>query len=156
MTLFRILVALALAGFSAGALACPDYSKDGDKYEFSGKELYTPKRFELVAGGGSELRSCHNVEPASARGRGWVTTRPDFTFYLSSLSGYDLDIRVTSECDAVLLVNSAAANWYYDDDGNGNLDPQVRLSNPSSGWYDVWVGTFDGRYCDATLTLETY
>ena len=55
-----------------------------------------------------------------------------------------------------LLINTGSANWYYDDDDNGNMDPKITLTYPSDGYLDVWVGTYDGQYCDATLRLETF
>ena len=53
-------------------------------------------------------------------------------------------------------INTGAANWYYDDDDNGNLDARITLTRPSNGWMDIWVGTHDGSVCDAVLTLETF
>jgi len=47
-------------------------------------------------------------------------------------------------------------NWFYDDDDNGNLDPRIVLTRPSNGIIDIWVGTYDGEYCDAVLSLETF
>ena len=71
-----------------------------------------------------------------------------------AVTGWSL--KVVSECDSVLLVNTGAMNWYYDDDDNGNLDALITLTRPSNGWLDVWVGTHDGEVCDAVLSLETF
>jgi len=69
---------------------------------------------------------------------------------------YQLVISVVSECDSILLINTGAVNRYYDDDDNGNYDARISLSRPSNGWLDIWVGTHDGKTCDATLSLETF
>ena len=82
-------------------------------------------------------------------------TAPDFSFDLYKMGGYDIEISVLSNCDSMLLVNDPNANWYYDDDSNGMSDPKIRIS-ASDGYLDVWVGTYNGEYCDATLYLETF
>jgi hypothetical protein len=69
---------------------------------------------------------------------------------------YTLHIRVVSQCDAALLINTASATWYYDDDANGNLDPLIVLTDPADGFIDIWVGTYDGSFCKAVLELETF
>jgi hypothetical protein len=72
------------------------------------------------------------------------------------MGGYRLDLWVVSDCDSALLINTSSASWYYDDDDNGNLDPKIVLTRPVDGRIDVWIGTFDGTYCDAQLQLETF
>lgn len=72
------------------------------------------------------------------------------------MSGHTLVISVVSRCDAALLINTGNRNWFYDDDDNGNLDPRIVLTRPSNGIIDVWVGTYDGEYCDAVLSMETF
>jgi hypothetical protein len=139
------LSAAALVGLAGAAAACPDYT-----LSYTGDALYTATRFAVTAGGDNSMTSCGFVE------EGFVTSSPDFTFDLNGMGPYWLDISVTSACDAMLLVNDAAANWYYDDDSNGNLDPRLSLVAPGDGYLDIWVGTFDGEFCDATLTLETF
>lgn len=155
----RILAAaafLASAGFSTLAWACPDFSISGEIYQATGSQLYTPSTFTVVAGGDIPLSACPHIDPLTDKGPAYVTARPDFTFALDGLSGYTLEISVVSECDAALLINTGRANWYYDDDDNGNYDPRVVLTRPSDGWLDVWVGTYDGTLCDAVLKLETF
>ena len=85
-----------------------------------------------------------------------MTAAPDFSLELSGMDPFRLVLKVVSECDSVLLVNTGAMNWYYDDDDNGNLDALITLTRPSNGWLDVWVGTHDGETCDAVLSLETF
>ena len=90
---------------------------------------------------------------------GYVTQPPDFTF---NLSGHGLPIALVistvSDCDSILLINTGTATWYYDDDDNPSsvLDARINLTRPTNGWLDVWVGTHDGQYCDAVLSMETF
>lgn len=151
-----VLVLFAWLGLTTAAVACPDYNQYGETYNASGQQLRTPRGFNVVAGGDQYIWNCPNVRPGTDRGAGYFTTPPDFTFNLSGMAGLKLVISVTSQCDSALLVNTASANWYYDDDDNGNLDPKITLTRPVDGYLDIWVGTYDGQYCDAVLRMETF
>lgn len=153
----KLLMAVAaLIGLTVAAEACPDFNQWGDSYRASGSQLRQARSFDVVAGGENYIWNCPNVRPGTDQGAGYFTTAPDFTFELSGMNGLQLVISVVSRCDSALLVNTASANWYYDDDDNGNLDPRIVLTRPANGYLDVWVGTYDGEYCDATLYLETF
>ncbi|MEM9010290.1 MAG: hypothetical protein AAGE18_03630 [Pseudomonadota bacterium] len=151
----RLLGALAVLGammLSAGAVqACPDWRLAGQELYYSGDELYTPRYHGVVAGGNVDLRKCRTAQGAV----GFVAAAPDFELYFSGSRNYTLELRVVSECDSVLLINTGNANWYFDDDDNGNLDAMIRLTRPSEGWYDIWIGALD-RNCNARLELETF
>jgi hypothetical protein len=72
------------------------------------------------------------------------------------MQGHRLAVSVNSQCDSTLLIMTGAENWFYNDDDNGNLDARIVLTRPSNGLYDIWVGTYDGDHCDATLTFRTF
>ena len=150
-----ILTAFALVFSSISSWSCPDYSLSGETYHLSGRDLANGRSYNVTAGGDTNIANCRNVRPQTDRGQGYVMAQPDFTFNLSGMSSYRLEISVVSECDSILLINTGRANWYYDDDDNGNLDPRITLSRPSDGWLDVWVGTHDGEYCNARMTMRT-
>ena len=150
------LAAATLLCIGAAAQACPDWRQNGAGGSYTGQELYTPRQFRVTAGGPHALSRCGAIRPRTDRGEGYFTAAPDFTLQTPGLNGYRLEVRVESECDSALLINTPAGNWYYDDDDNGNLDAKISLTNPSSGILDIWVGTHDGAYCDAVLTLETF
>jgi len=90
-----------LIGLPTIASACPDYSAYGAEYSYTGDQLYQPRSFSVIAGGSNNLRNC------PVREDGYVTTPPDFTFSLRDMGNYRLEIEVESDCDAILLVNSA-------------------------------------------------
>ncbi len=147
----------AFIALATGAIACPDFNlAPQESYEGSGKQLYATQGFDVVAGGKNYIWDCNNVRPGTDTGAGYFPSAPDFSFQLSGMSRYRLELRVVSECDAALLINTASANWYYDDDDNGNLDPKIVLTRPVDGRIDVWIGTYDGEYCNAQLQLETF
>jgi len=147
--------AFGLIAMTTAAAACPTFSQTGASYTYTGDQLYTPQSFGVVAGGQNNIRNCGL--PGVNR-TGWVTSAPDFTFYLSGMDPYYLVADVVSQCDAVLLVNTANATWMFDDDSNGNLDPRLEIygSQNLNGRVDVWVGTYNNTYCDATLNMETW
>ena len=151
--------ALALGAGSALAQSCPDWRYDapeqiyGNAYDF-----YTPHSYHVVAGGGTAVDYCPVANQTPERATGYVADRPDFEVYYDGNSAYDLEIRVVGNCDTTLLINTANGNWFFDDD---DLDPtygdaRIYLTNPSEGWYDIWVGTYNNELCDAELTIETF
>ncbi len=146
---------VGLLAMSGAAFACPTYSQQGASYTYSGDQLYSPQSFGVVAGGQNNIRNCGI--PGVNR-TGWVTSAPDFTFYLSGMDQYYLVADVDAECDSVLLVNTANATWLFDDDSNGNLDPRLEIQGAQNlnGRVDVWVGTYGNQYCNATLNMETW
>jgi hypothetical protein len=152
----HLLIAIAATfSFAGAAQACPDYTLWGTTtYNSSGDQLYSARSFNIVAGGDNYLPDCG----FSSDNVGYFPITPDFSFDLSNMNGYRLEISVLSNCDAALLVNTADTQWFYDDDSNGQADPRINLSDRQvgNGVLDVWIGTYDGDYCDATLTLETF
>ena len=143
--------------WSTAALACPDYNiAPQASYQASGQQLYQKRGFDVVAGGNHYIWDCRHIRPGTDTGAGYFPAAPDFSFQLSGMNRYQLVISVISECDAALLINTASANWYYDDDDNGNLDPRIVLTRPINGRIDIWIGTYDGDYCNAQLQMETF
>lgn len=156
----KLLIAAAALGVSASAAdACPDYALWGNEtYEMTADQLYTPRSVAVMAGGDVNLEQCR-IRARNWEGPmpGFVITQPDFSITVSGLTGYELEFRTVSSCDTVLLINTAGTNWYFDDDDNGNADAKIRLTQPGGdGIYDIWIGTYDGAYCDAELIVETF
>jgi hypothetical protein len=152
------LAAAALTlGWQTAAFACPDFNiAPQASYQASGQQLYQKRGFDVVAGGNHYIWDCPSIRPGTDTGAGYFPAAPDFSFQLSGMSPYQLVVSVISECDAALLINTASANWYYDDDDNGNLDPRIVLTRPADGRIDIWIGTYDGEYCNAQLQMETF
>lgn len=154
----RLLSAMLLAmGFGTPALACPDFNiAAAEAFQATGGQLRKPRSFNVVAGGENYIWNCPSIKPGTDQGAGYFTTQPDFSFDLSGMGGLRLVVSAVSECDSALLINTSSANWYYDDDDNGNLDPRIVLTRPVDGRIDVWMGTYDGQYCNAQLRMETF
>jgi hypothetical protein len=150
-----VAIAALFLMWGGAAAACPDVTAYGARYDLSGKMLYTAQQFPVRAGGDQSIGAC-GIVPQTDKGQGFVISAPDFSMQLTGMAPYQLVISVLSDCDSVLLINTASQNWFYDDDDNGNLDARIILTRPADGWLDIWVGTHDGAYCDAVLSLETF
>lgn len=146
------IVAAAFAAVAGAASACPDYTL------WAPEVIEAPSNNErialsVVAGGSNDLRYCSNLRYSSSTG--YAATRPDF-----SLTGYRpragerLTFETTGTCDTTLLVNTGARNWYFDDDDGEGNGARIVLNRPSQGIFDVWVGTYDSRTCDAGLVVS--
>lgn len=152
----RILLASILLFFSMAfaAAACPSWQLGGATYNFTGNDLYAPKNFGVQAGGQNSLSNCG----LGNLGSGYFRSPPDYSFNLSGMEQYRLVVDVDAQCDSALLINTANAQWLFDDDSNGNLDPRIEITDIAqmNGRVDIWVGTYGGGSCNATLNLETF
>lgn len=158
--LFALMLVVLLPAAASAQNRCPDYTYDAN-LQFSGSstELWDAKYVDLRAGGDQQMALCKN--PKGNRWRrnfvGWVTVQPDVEFrYDKNRNDLALEFRVVSDCDSTLLINTGNRNWYFDDDDNGSGDAKIRLTRPSSGWYDIWIGTYNQANCDARLIFETF
>lgn len=105
-----------------------------------------PHRVNLTAGGSIQAST------AAQDCSGMVAAAPDYQITYSAGS-LPLVIRTQSGTDTTLLVNGPGGEWYCDDDSGGGTNAQVRLNKPSSGVYDIWVGTFGSSTASATLSI---
>ena len=88
---------------------------------------------------------------------GWVARAPDYRVNWTAGSGaLPLVFSVAAEADTTLVINDAEGNWVCDDDGGNNgLNPAITFSNPVSGQYDIWVGTYaEGGLQPSTLNVS--
>jgi hypothetical protein len=88
---------------------------------------------------------------------GWISRAPDYRVNWTAGSGaLPLVFSVQSDADTTLVINDASGNWVCDDDGGNNgLNPAVTFAEPSSGQYDVWVGTFsEGAMQSSVLNVS--
>lgn len=85
--------------------------------------------------------------PVDARGRaggrcvGYMAEAPSLTLDYTAGS-YQLFLSAASSADTTLVVLGPDGRYYCDDDGAGNFNPGVHMPNPSSGRYQIWVGTY--------------
>lgn len=111
-----------------------------------------PHRVSIAAGG--EIDASAIGAPGCL---GWIARAPDYRVNWTAGDGQlPLIFSVQSDADTTLVINDANGNWVCDDDGgNQGLNPSISFSNPSSGQYDVWVGTFaQGGLQNSTLSVS--
>lgn len=97
--------------------------------------------FQLsMASGGSVYVPDLDLGPGCA---GHVTSAPDFEiFYQGDAARLRIFFVAQDGSDTTLVVNSSRGEWVCNDDSDYSRDPLVEFSNPSSGTYDIWVGTY--------------
>jgi hypothetical protein len=140
-----ILAAALLCAAPLAAMACPVVTPGVQQVSISSADLQNPYRLPVVAGGDINLGACGYPG-------GYVIANPDFSFYVTGVNG-PMQFSVDSPgCDTVLLVHTADAGFYYDDDSSGDLMPYLEAV-VYDGRVDVWVGTYGGNYCDAQIVL---
>jgi hypothetical protein len=83
----------------------------------------------------------------------YVANRPDYRVMYTAGS-FPLTFYVRSQADTTLLINLPDGTWIADDDSDGYPNPMIRLSNPPSGQYDIWVGTFGPNTAPAVLYVS--
>jgi len=106
------------------------------------KHGFTPDPFtKPVSAGGDSKTELGGV-------KAHVTNSPDFKLHFTAeVLAVDqlpapLRIYVESKADTTLLVNLPDGTWVANDDGGGNKNPELRFGRPQTGWYTIWVGTF--------------
>lgn len=96
-----------------------------------------PRVIPVVSGG--------SLPASNAAGgcRGFISNAPDVRLQFQAGSNLPLIISADSNEDTTLVINGPDGRWYCDDDGGVNgLNPSVRLNNPRSGRYEIWVGSY--------------
>ncbi len=111
---------------------------------------FTPDPYTLSLQSGGSI----NASSLSSGCGGFIANAPDFELSYTAGS-LDLYISVISSTDTTLVINTPSGKWICDDDSGGNLDPSIKLENPGSGVYDIWVGTYaSSSINDATLYIS--
>ncbi len=126
----------------------PDASLTASYGEITLRSGFTPdpRRIALRAGG---------PVPASNAGAGCsgsIARAPDYQITYTA-GRQPLIIRTEADTDTTLVINDPDGVWHCDDDGRGDRNAEVNLDKPSSGIYDIWVGTYGGGTAAATLIL---
>lgn len=96
-----------------------------------------PYRIDIYSGGSIDASTIANGCV------GMVARAPDFELTYSA-GGLPLIFGVTSEADTTLVINGPDGRWYCDDDSGDGSNPLMRIPNPPSGVYDVYVGAYGG------------
>ncbi len=138
----------AMATTSAAAtLNYAGISNVGSKYLEAGFEP-DPATKDMNAGGTLDAGylgdDCH----------GFVTSVPDFSVAYTASNTPLLRFFFVGSGDTTLIVNSPSGDYFCGDDSYGTTNPTVDFDDPSSGRYDIWVGTYSsGPTISGTLSV---
>jgi len=86
--------------------------------------------------------------------RGWIAEAPDYQLYYTSGTTFPLHIFVEGSADTTLVINGPDGQWYCDDDSGQGLNPSITWQRPSSGRYDIYVGTYSETAGFPSVTLN--
>ena len=146
-----VLLGMGVVAFTvAGSLRAQDVN---GKANYGDKELksgFTPDPFLVkVEAGGA-------VEVDKGGFKQFVSKSPDLRLlFTAGNQGFPLIFRVDCPADTALLINTPDEQWIVDDDSGGNLNPLIKINNPKSGRYEIWVGTIEkGASPNAVLSIS--
>jgi serine protease Do len=117
---------------------------------------FSPNLFkeEIIAGGSN------NVNYLGEDCIGYASTSPDFRLQWNGTTE-DLYIMFMAEDDnkdATLVINTPNGDWLCNDDAfEGTLNPALHFNFPTSGQYDIWVGSYyEEEYVGGNLLITEY
>lgn len=154
----RMIVA-ALAGALTTGLACISGAAAQDPSAppiLGSRDLaagFTPDPYVVTVAAGGPI-DVEKIPRLPAGCAGFITGRP--TLQIHYQAGRFPLIFATREGDGdtVLVVNGPDARWYCNDDSrNYNVDSEIAFPSPTTGYYDVWVGTYLPGDFSATLLV---
>jgi len=132
------------------ASACPNPNNASANFTYSGGQLAAGQAFSTQATGQRDISGCGLPEAW-----GYAADTATMSMTLTQMQGRALQVDVSSQCDSTLLLRAADGSWHFDDDSGGNLMPRLRLNSAAEtgGRVDVWIGTYSGDTCPATVTF---
>jgi hypothetical protein len=142
----KLAIAAAAVIAVAGPVAAQNTTLRANYGEISLSAGFTPDPYAVNVQAGGSINA-----PSGCSGS--ISEAPDFevTYTAGSLP---LIFRTQSNSDTTLIINGPDGRWYCDDDGGDNLNAYIRFDKPSSGTYDIWVGTYGGGITPATLYIS--
>lgn len=151
----RIAAAIAAAAvvLSAGVAAAQNWQGAPNYGNVQLAAGFTPDPFNVQVVAGGNINARQSLGSACA---GYISENPDFDLYWTAGgTGLPLVISADSTTDTTLVVRTPNGQWLCEDDGGFNgMNPGMRIDNPQSGLYDIWVGTYGGGTAPATLSVS--
>ncbi|MCA9910648.1 MAG: SH3 domain-containing protein [Anaerolineae bacterium] len=83
---------------------------------------------------------------------GFATSAPDFSVNYTSGAFPMLRFYFVGNGDTTMVINAPNGSFYCVDDSFGTLNPTIDFNTPSSGRYDIWIGSYaQGAFVSGTL-----
>lgn len=113
---------------------------------------FTPDPFTLTVSAGGPIDVEKSRLPSGCTG--FITERPTLQIHYQAGRFPLIFATEESDGDTVLVVNGPDASWHCNDDSeNFDVDSEIAFSAPTTGYYDVWVGTFMPGAATVTLLV---
>jgi hypothetical protein len=144
---------ILLAAVSLGAdlpAAAQDLSARATYETVTLNSGFTNDPYNVAVQSGGSIDASNIGSPCN----GYIASAPDVRLNYQSGS-LPLYISATADSDTTLIVNAPDGRWYCDDDTGEGLNPLVTFAKPSSGQYDIWIGTYaSADFRPATLHIS--
>jgi hypothetical protein len=140
--------------FSAGAALAQNWQGQPNYGSVQLSAGFTPDPYNVQVVSGGPINATQSLGSNCV---GYIANNPDFDLYWTAgNTSRPLVISVDSQQDTTLVVRMPDGRWVCEDDGGFNsLNPGLRIDNPQSGLYDIWVGTYGStNNYNATLSIS--
>jgi len=109
---------------------------------------FVPDPFSVgVTGGGPA-----NVSYLGGGCSGYASSGPSFSVNYTAGAFPTLRFYFIGSSDSTMIINTPGGSYVCVDDSFGTLNPTIDFNSPSSGRYDIWIGSFaDGGSVPGTL-----
>lgn len=141
---------------------CPEYRIAAPWLTMRRSDLPSGLSMQRTVGGTQQLNRCSGFSGTT----GYVTASPhlilnyDNENVSSTTSGILLrmeDGNSGRTCDSTLLLRDPNGQWYFNDDFSGaGYNAGLQITNPPSGQYAIFIGTYSSGSCNSTLTVSRY
>jgi SH3 domain-containing protein len=109
---------------------------------------FTPDPFNIGITSGGPV----DVSYLGGGCNGFASSAPDFSVTYTAGSFALLRFYFVGNGDTTMIVNTARGIYFCNDDSFGTANPAIDIDNPSSGRYDIWIGSFNsGEAISGTL-----
>lgn len=151
--------ALALVLTAPAARAeCPDPALPVPAAEaVTGTELWTPRSYEVAAGGAHPVPCEGWASAADILPDGVAPRWPTIAIALTRMDPHLLEVRVAGRCGPILIGQAPSGAWFAGarDDEEPTLETAL-LFAPGNGLLKLWIGAREVEGCAATVWLETF
>lgn len=137
----KLVFGLVVAPFALASVAtAQDFTLDPHFGTVTLSAGFMPDPHSVSISAGGSINAAQSEVLAGQNCVGHISGAPDYRVNYTSGS-FPLIFRVRSEADTTLVINAPDGSWHCVDDVEG-LHPVIRFDSPSSGQYDVWIGTY--------------
>ncbi len=151
MNKFAFAATIAAASTLSIAAMAQDYSLSPTYGQTSLTNGFTPDPHTVSITAGGSIDASTSSALAGRGCVGNIANAPDYRLNYTAGS-WPLIFRVISDTDTTLVINAPDGSWTCIDDAEG-FNPVIRFNSPSSGQYDIWVGTYGDAMGASTLHI---